>query len=181
MTRKINVRGKKAVFPFLILLLFSSPLMATSWDSGHHELVDGNSYGEVRIYNDVILDIYGGGISYVFAYDNTLTNWYDGEMGYFVTDNNSTANIYGGVLDIGLGAAGNSIVNLYAHDVIITDIGGYWDTGQLTGKYNLNNQQFTFDLWGSDTYTHIITIPEPTTFLLLLSGILLFRRRRLKY
>ncbi len=176
-SQKSTGEGKKTVLTLLILLSIGSPLMATSWYSGHYELVDGNSYGEVRIYNDVTIDIYGGDISYVYAYDDTLTNWYDGEMYYFATSNNSIANIYGGTVNIGLAAVDSSIINLYAHDIVITHTGGNWDDGQVFGKYNLTDESFIFDLWGSDTYTHINTIPEPATLLLLAFGTLIIRKK----
>jgi len=169
---------RKAVFALLILLSFSSPLMAVTWTSGHYEINDGNPYSEIEIYNDVQLDIFGGDIGYVWAYDNTITNWYDGEMTYFVVNNNSIANIYGGSLEAGLGAVDSSIINLYAYDIVITHTGGHWDTGQVAGKYNLNNEDFIFDLWGSDTYTHINIIPEPATLIFLSFGGLLLRKRR---
>ncbi len=175
--QKTSGEERKIVFALLILLSIGSPLIAgTVWETGHHEIYDGDSYAEIEIYNDVLLDIFGGDIGYVWAFDVTRTNWYDGEMTYFVVNDNSIANIYGGDLVGGLAAVDSSTINLYAHDIVITDTGGRWDIGQVTGTYNLNNEDFIFDLWGSDTYTHINTIPEPTTLLLLSLGGLLLRK-----
>jgi hypothetical protein len=175
-TQKILGEERKAVFALLVLLSISSQLIAgTVWETGHHEIYDGDSYAEVEIYNYVLLDIFGGDIGYVWAFDNTITNWYDGEMTYLVTNDNSIANIYGGDLLGGLAAVDSSTINLYAHDIVITDTGGHWDIGQVIGTYNLNNEDFIFDLWGSDTYTHINIIPEPATLIFLSFGGCLFR------
>jgi len=32
----------------------------TVWESGHHEIFDGNIYSEIWMYNDCTLDIFGG-------------------------------------------------------------------------------------------------------------------------
>lgn len=148
------------------------------WTEGYHQYGTGDSHEHVRIYNDVRLDIDGGGIGYLHTYNTTLTNWYNGQISYLLTNDNSIINVYGGKLWTGLGAGDNSLINLFAHDVIITHTGGYWDIGQVKGTYNLNNQPFIFDLWGSNTYTHINIVPEPTTFFLIGIGCLLLRWKK---
>jgi hypothetical protein len=80
-------------------------------------------------------------------------------------------NIYGGNLEDYLAATDNSIINLYAYDVEITQSGGWWDDGQVTGKYYSNDESFNFDLWGQDTYLHINIIPEPATFVFFAIGL----------
>jgi len=150
----------------------------TVWESGHHEIFDGDVYAEIGIYNDVRLDIFGGDIGYVWAFNDTITNWYGGQMNYFVANDNSIVNIYGGTINIGLGGGDNSEINLYAYDISITHTGGHWDVGQVTGKYYANDTSFIFDLWGPDTYLHINIVPEPATFLLLALGVLGIRRRK---
>jgi hypothetical protein len=172
----------KAMISILIISIFfgiSTAQADVVWTEGYHELNTGDSHEHVGIYNDVQLNIYGGGTEYLHTYDSTLTNWYNGQISYLLVNDNSIINIYGGKLWTGLGASNNSIINLYAHDVILTHTGGYWDTGQLTGIYNLNNQSFSFDLWGSNTDTHIIIIPEPSTLFLLGIGCLFLRQGKI--
>lgn len=162
----------------LILCGLNTVQADTVWTEGHHEINDGDIYGEIEIYNDVKLDIFGGDIGYVMAFNNTLTNWYDGQMTYFVTEGNSIGNIYGGRLLVGLGAVDNVQINLYAYDVVYHQTGGHWDAGWIEGKYLLTDEHFNFDLWGQETYSHINIVPEPTTMLLLGLGSLLFIRKR---
>ena len=152
------------------------PVSATTWTEGHHEIFDGDTYWEVYIFNDVTLDIFGGSIFRLDAADTTLTNWYGGEMDTLRPRDDSIVNIYGGGLDT-LGASENSLVNLYAYDIVITHTGGFWDDGQVTGKYYSNDESFNFDLWGQDTYLHINIIPEPATLFLLSFGGLFLRRK----
>jgi hypothetical protein len=125
----------------------------TVWESGHHEINDGDLYGEIWMHNDCTLDILGGDIEACIV------------------------NIYGGNLEDDLAATDNSIINLYAYDVEITQSGGWWDDGQVTGKYYSNDEPFNFDLWGQNTYQHINIVPEPMTLLFLASGFMGIRRR----
>ncbi len=157
-----------AVIMFLSIL----PVQAEVWTSGHHEILDGEVHGEVYIYNDVTLDIFGGDIFRLAAFDTTITNWYNGTMDTLRPRDDSIINIYGGMLDT-LGATENSIVNLYAYDLAITHTGGFWDDGQVSGKYYLDDTSFIFDLWGQNTYLHINIVPEPASLLLLSLGSLI--------
>jgi hypothetical protein len=120
----------------------------TVWESGHHEINDGDLYGEIWMHNDCTLDILGGDIYRLAAYDTTITDWYDGIMDTLWANEACIVNIYGGNLEDDLAATDNSIINLYAYDVEITQSGGWWDDGQVTGKYYSNDEPFNFDLWG---------------------------------
>jgi len=188
---------KTKVFTILavVMMLIVSPVRAEVWTSGHHEIFDGDVYGEVDIYNDVTLDIFGGDIFRLAAFDTTITKWYDGEMDTLWARDNSIINIYGGSLDI-LWAAENSLVslyscslerfasdqngtlNLYAYDVIHHTTGGYWNSGWVEGRYLIDNSYFDFDIHGDETFSNINIIPEPTMFLLLGLGSLFLRNRR---
>jgi len=169
---------KTKLFTILaVLVLFVvCPVKATTWTSGHHEIVDGDVYGEVSIYNDVTLDIFGGDIFRLAAYDNTYTNWYGGDMHTLWARDNSIVNIFGGDLLV-LAAAENSLVNLCAYDVVIETTGGHYDQGYVTGKFYSNDDFFYFDT-AKDAYLHINIIPEPATiFLMCLGGVFLRKKK----
>lgn len=170
------MKTKIVILIALIGLLEAYPIQAdTVWLSGHHNIVDGDIYGEIYIYNDVTVDILGGEIYKLETYDVTVTDWCGGAITEVFTHEDSLVNIYGGQLSR-LQAAENSVIQLYAYDVIHTTTGGYWDAGQLMGKYYNDNSDFLFDLHHT-AYPHITVVPEPTTFLLVISGVLFVRKR----
>lgn len=162
----------------LVVLLGGYAVQAdTVWTSGHHDIVDGELYGEIYIYNDVTVDIWGGDIYKLETYDVTVTDWYDGEMDLLYVHDDTFINIYGGSLGA-LGATENAWVELYAYDVIHHPTGGHFDRGWVEGKYLLNDLYFTFDLNHLDTFSHVNVVPEPLSFFLLALGGLLMRKTR---
>jgi len=161
----------------LILLVVSSLRADTVWISGHHEITDGELYGEIYIYNDVTVDIFGGDIYKLETYDVTVTDWYGGAITELCTWEDSLISMYGGQLNR-LQAAENSVIQLYAYDVIHHPTGGHYDRGWFEGSYFLNDLYFTFDLISLDTFSHINVVPEPTTVFLLALGALFIRKRK---
>jgi hypothetical protein len=187
---------KKILIILAVLVLFVvCPAKAVIWTGGYHQIKTGDVYGEVDIYNDVILDIFGGNIFTLDAFDITITNWYDGQMDILRPHDDSIVNIYGGTLDT-LGTGGNSIVNLYggnlnrlgitdngllnlyAYDVIYHPTGGLYDRGWIEGRYIRSDLYFNLDFVVLDTFSHINIIPEPSTLFLLSLGCLLFKKQK---
>jgi hypothetical protein len=165
---------KTKVFLILVVtvLIGACPAQAdTVWLSGHHEIIDSDIYGEIWMYNDCTLDILGGDIYRLAVYDTTVTNWYGGEMVTLWAHDESIVNIYGGQLG-DVWAAENSYVYLYAYDVTLDDVEYI-----LSGRYYSSNNFFSIDVHNQDIYSHIFVIPEPATFLLLILGGLLIKRR----
>jgi len=160
----------------VVFVLGACPVQAdTVWTSGHHIITDANDpFGEIRIYNDVTVDILGGQIGRLETYDVTATDMSGGEMYMLWTYYDSTVNLHGGTLGTLLSEE-DSMVNIYGYDVVITDIGGAWDRGQVTGTYFLYDSPFVIDLWSQDTGSHINVIPEPVTVVLLGLGALALR------
>ncbi|MHC4705727.1 MAG: hypothetical protein ACYS8I_01400 [Planctomycetota bacterium] len=168
------MKTKMVIVAALMLLLEAHPTQGdTIWTSGHHEVIGGDIYGEIWMYNDATLDILGGDIFRLAAYDVTLTDWLAGQMDTMWAHDDSIINIHGGTLG-DLWAAENSVINLYAYDVTHTTTGGRWDDGQVTGTYYSDHSSFTFDLY-QDAYSHINVVPEPATILLLAFASLLSR------
>jgi len=173
----------KILMIFTVLVFACQSQADTTWTTGHHEINIGETYGEIWMYNDCTLDILGGDISRLAAYDTTVTNWYDGTMVALWAKENSVVNIYGGRLVYYDGrrgdmwADGQSVINLYAYDITHTTTGDHYGFGRLTGKYYLNDSPFGFDLYSSETYSHINIVPEPATFILLALGGMFLRKK----
>ncbi|MHC4633444.1 MAG: PEP-CTERM sorting domain-containing protein [Planctomycetota bacterium] len=161
-----------ALFIFLIFL----PLKAdTVWLSGHHEILDGDAYTEIWMYNDATADMFGGDVYKLEMFDTSSFDMLGGVMDIIIMRNNSVSYIRGGNLGA-LGAIDNSVVNLYAYDVIHHLTGGHYDRGWVEGKYYLDGASFDFDLGAQNTYQHINIVPEPSTLAFLALGFLAIRR-----
>jgi hypothetical protein len=147
----------------------------TVWLSGHHEIGDGDVYGEIYIYNDVTLDVLGGDIYKLEAFDMSLTDWHAGEMDRLYVHDESAVNIFGGILYT-LEATQDSSVNIYAYDVAYDPSGGGYGNGWLEGRYWSDDSSFGFSLFSQDSYSHVNVVPEPSTFVLIAVGAIILRR-----
>ncbi len=187
---KINFQTKGRKMKTKILMIFTVLVFAcqsqadTTWTTGYHEINIGETYGEIWMYNDCTLNIFGGTISRVAAYGTTVTDWYGGQMYELWAKENSIVNIHGGQISSPNGNPGytlftdQSIINLYAYDITYTPTGGGQGYGRIEGKYYLDNSSFILDLTSNDAYSHISIVPEPTTFMLLALGGLILRKNK---
>jgi hypothetical protein len=158
----------------VVMLFGVCPVKAdTVWISGHHEIFDGDVYGEIWMYNDATADMFGGDVSKLELFDVTVIDILGGEMDILRTHDNSIINIYSCILDE-LHSYDNSFVYLYAYDVTYDDM-----TQMIEGIYYKDSSFFSiYLLHGQDTYSHITVVPEPSTIFLLSLGGLLFRKIR---
>jgi hypothetical protein len=162
-----------------VLMFGISPAWAdTEWNSGHHDIWDGDIYAEIWMRNDATADMWGGNVYELGALDSSIFSMYGGTMDIFLVRHNSIVNIYGGDLSrLMVYGNENGMVNLYAKDIVYHTTGGYWNNGWIEGSY-LNDIHFDFDIPSIEVASHINIIPEPTTILLLGIGSILLRKRR---
>ena len=163
----------------LIILRGACPVQAAIWwDSGHHVVTDANDpFDEIFMSDYATAVIFGGEIHKLEASDFSSADIFGGEIDWLFTFDNSVANIYGGTLDW-LGAFPDSTVYLYAYDVTYHLTGGLENRPWAEGTYYSDKTSFSFTLYDEYSYSHVVVVPEPATFLLLGLGGLLLRKRK---
>lgn len=168
---------RKEIITILVVPMLCGihPVRATVWTSGHHEIVNGEVYGEIWMYNDTTASMLGGDIYKMETFDVTSFDMAAGELDRLYVHDSSLANIRGGTLYT-LEATNNSLVYIYAYDVTYDPTGGGYGKGWLEGKYIIDNSTFGFSLLTQDTYSHITVIPEPSAILLFGLGCLFIRK-----
>jgi hypothetical protein len=132
---------------------------ASAWDHAVVDFFDNASAVTIGAGDYGTLNMIGGTTNYIGSIDSGILNLYSG----LVTDS--------------LGAWDFSIVNIYGYDLVKTSTGGRYGYGRVYGFW-LDDTLFTIDLNGSETFSHINLIPEPTSLILLAFGSLILKRRR---
>jgi len=159
-----------------VILAGVCPIKAdTVWETGYHEIYDGDVYHEIWMYNDATADMFGGDVYKLEMFDTSAFDMLGGVMDIIIMRNNSVSYIRGGNLGA-LASIENSSVYLYAYDVIHHPTGGHYDGGWVEGKYYLDGASFDFDLGAQYTYQHINIVPEPSTLAFLALGFLAIRK-----
>ncbi|MGB8225625.1 MAG: PEP-CTERM sorting domain-containing protein [Sedimentisphaerales bacterium] len=126
------------------------------YDNATATLLQSGSIGSAGAYDSGIININGGTVTYLYAYDSSILN------------------LRGGVITDFLTAGFSTTINVFGYDLAKTNVGGTYD-GQITGFWQ-DGSQFTINL--SSCGATINLIPEPTTILLLGTGIFLLRKSR---
>jgi hypothetical protein len=148
-----------------------------AYDSSTFNIYGGSAKNLIA-KNTSHINLNGGNVRLVRIEQNSVANVSNGTFEFLSVKEDSRVNLYNGVINY-LSATGNSVVYLYAYDVSFTTTGGDYNTGQITGKYLLNNNTFCINFGSAvESYSHIIVVPEPVTLLLLAVGGLVLRRRK---
>ena len=131
---------------------------AMAWDLSVINLFDdanGVSFGS-REFS--ILNMFGGTIEYLGALDS------------------GTVNLCGGYITDSLSSSDSGVVNIFGYDLAKTNSGGKYGYGQVQGFW-FDDTPFNIDLNGSETFSRINLIPEPSSVILLALGVLLVKRK----
>jgi len=166
-----------AILVVVIILGFCPVQADTVWTSGHHEILNGDVYGEIWMYNDTTAGMWGGEVYQLTLFDSCEFTMFDGTMTWLRSGGNSIANLFGGDLDK-LDIGESAILYLCAYDVQYHSTGGYWNGGWVDGYYFETDNYFAFDVRNEDVFVSYITIvPEPTTLILFGLGGLFLRKK----
>ncbi len=147
-----------------------------------HELstanVSGGSHGTLEAWDSATVKVFPGATLFRLNGSGYGTGYMTGGTTEYVgAGDSSVINLYGGVISDWLAAGGSSTINIYGYSFAYDPMGGTRDGGQLTGFW-LDDTPFTIDFYGTQTYSHINLIPEPSTLLLLGLGAVFLRRKR---
>lgn len=137
----------------------------------------GEVYG-LDAWNYSTINFYDGATAVSFGASGFGTvNMTGGTTDYLGAIDSGTVNLYGGLVTVSLGVGESATANIFGYDLVKISSGGTYGYGQVYG-YWLDDTPFTINLNGSETYSHIVLIPEPLSLLMLGTGALFLRRRR---
>jgi hypothetical protein len=166
-----------------------------SYDSSIINMTGGEIL-TLEAYNTSTANVSGGEVYSLSAWDSAIVNFSDdarafnflasefgtlnvtgGTAEYLGAIDSSTVNLYGGLVIDSLWVGDFAHGNIYGYDLVKTSFGGRYGYGQVYGFWT-DSTAFTIDLNGSETYSHINLIPEPSSLLLIAFGSLLLKRKR---
>ena len=157
--------------------------------------VAGGHINTLNAWEFSIVNVSGGFVYGMDSSDYTIINFSDEAMAYSVGSSNygtvnitdgeigrlgsrdfGIINLYGGIISESLGVTVSSTVNVYGYNLGKTDFGGAYGQGQVYGFW-FDNGAFTIDLSGTDTFSRINLIPEPSSIILYTFSCLILRRK----
>jgi len=158
--------------------------------------VTGGSINTLDALDSSVANISGGFVYGLDAWDHATVNFFDsanlfaprvrgfgtinmteGVVDHLGAIDSATVNLWGGVISDRLIASDSSIINIFGYSLVKTSSGGQYGYGQVYGFW-FDSAPFIIDLSGSDTYSRINLIPEPSSLIMLMFGSLLLKRRR---
>jgi len=139
------------------------------------QIVDGNDFYSVNVWNDATVDMIGGVVAWnINTYNTSTFNISGGDAFYFNLFDSSILNLSGGLYSAAnVIFPGTATVNFYGRDLewIIDSekrVHGYW----------ADDTEFLITLSRTEDATIVFhEIPEPCTFCLLSAGFLILRKR----
>jgi len=164
----------------MVMLASVCPVKADLvFDSGYNTFTDSDpQWEEIFVENDAILDFLSGNAVKLDLRHTATANIYGGTMTTLWTGDSSVVNLYYCIdIDV-LGAFDNSVINLYTDNFIFSTEGGRYGYGYVEGTYYNTTMDFHISFYDDTSYSHINTVPEPATFLLLGLGGALLRKRK---
>lgn len=152
-----------------------------NWTSGDLKitLAQWSTIDKLQAYNNVTVEMYGGGGNQFYMYDNSSLTMYGGSINYLYLYDNATVSIFlnSYMNTLYIDPASTGWVKLYAKNVTFEALGGNPGQGTLYGNW-LAGGYFGFDLTGNGAYSHIQIVPEPATLIMLCIGGLALRKKR---
>jgi len=167
--------------------------------SAHDESTINMSGGTIytlRAGESSTANVFGGFVNSLHSWDVGIVNvWGEGDVFAVDTREEGIVNISGGtidrvrVLELGivnlsggilndsLYAGDSGIIYVYGKDLFKFPIGGEYNFGYVYGEWH-DGTGFNIDFGSSETYSHVVLIPEPSAVLLLVTGSILFKRRK---
>jgi len=152
------------------------------WEFGTVNM-SGGDVEHVRTKDHTTMNISGGSVEYaVEVRDLGVLNMTGGQVHVLTAFDSAFVNLLGGnISEMGIAERGgrkfDGVINVYGYDLVKTSSGGKYGHGQVYGSW-YEDTRFTIELRGSDTYSGIALIPEPTTLLLLGIGAAIVRMRK---
>ena len=164
----------------LVMLVIVCTAKGDLWySSGYNTFTDSDPQWEnIFVENDAILDFLSGNAVKLELMHTATANIYGGTMTTLWTGDSSVANLHYCIDIDDLAAFDNSIINLYTIDFILSSEGGRYGYGYIEGIYYNTTMDFHISFYDDTSYSHINTIPEPATFLSLVLGGFLLRKRK---
>ena len=181
LTWKISKMKPKAVIVFMFLLLTGGVYSkADLIIDGHLDIYNGDVYNtEVGVIGNGSLDMFGGYVHHLGISNFATANIYGGSIDWLWTFDYSVVNIHGGNIGIWESSGEpDGELYLYAYDVSILPAPEGQDYGTINGLYYQDNAPFSINYSRVDDLSNLHIVPEPATFLLLGSGLLLLRKIR---
>jgi len=188
---------EKKLLKFVLAILFLLPVCANSTTIDFYtdgQIVDGNYFDNVNVWNNANVTMTGGQVFDFNTYQTSIINFSGGKVTHFYIYDNSQLNACGGWIYHTLEVSGSSIVNftggethgfqgIKASDFSIVNIYGYnlhISSNTVIG-YWADNHYFRIGLVGVETASHVVLheIPEPVSIILFsLTGLFVLRRIR---
>ncbi len=144
------------------------------------------------------VNVFGGSVRGLHAYDTGIVNVSDSaDVFSLVASEYGVVNVSGGsvdhlaALEFGTfnlsGGAGfdylvaenSGLINIFGYDLSKTDIGGGYGYGFVSGEWE-DGTIFTIDFSVAGAYSRVVLyeIPEPSTLVIIMTGLLFFRKRQ---